>query len=136
MGLVGSYCLLSNRSRHWDHVNPLVGSHTTAAGIAPDRLHGIEVRTKRDVGRIARPCTQVAIFLATRASAGDPAKVRCRPLRMWVRHGFGILVATDNGKAIEIAIAIAVVRRVDEVLTAVRASIRDVGHIGIGHIRP
>ena len=116
--------------------NSLVGGHTTATCVAPERLHRVEVRTKRDVGGIASPGAQVAVFLAIGASVGDPAKVRRGALGMRVRHGLGILMTTYNREAIEVAIAIAIVGTVDEVPSATSPSIGDIGHIGIGHVCP
>jgi len=55
---------------------------------------------------------------------------------MWVSHGLRIFVATHDGETIKIAVAIAIVGLVDEILSAARPSIGDVGHIGIGHVRP
>src|SRR5690348_3513068 len=114
----------------------LEGGHTATARIAPERLHRIEVRTKRDIGGVAGPGAQVAVFLAIRASAGDPAKVCRGSLRMRVRHRLGIFVTTYDGEAIEVAVAIAIVGWIDEVPPATRPGIRNIGYISIGHVRP
>src|SRR5579884_1722707 len=98
----------------------LVGGHAATAGVAPERLHCIVVRTKRDIGGVGGPGAQVADFLARRASTGDPAKVGRGSLRMRIRHRLGIFVATHDGEAIEVAVAITIVGLVDEVLPTTR----------------
>ena len=55
---------------------------------------------------------------------------------MRVSHGLRIFVATHDGETIKVAVAIAIIGRVDEIHSAARPSIGDVGHIGIGHVRP
>jgi hypothetical protein len=79
---------------------------TTATGVAPELLQGIEVRAKGDIGGVAGPGAQIADLLAV---VGDPAKVCRSPLRMRARHGLGILVTGYDREAIEVAIAITVV---------------------------
>ena len=57
------------------------------------------------------------------------------PLRMRVSHGLGIFVATYNGETIKVAVAIAIIGLVDEILSTTRPGIGDVGYVGIGHVR-
>ncbi len=55
---------------------------------------------------------------------------------MRISHGFRIFVATHDGETIKVAVAVAVIGLVDEIPSAARPGIGNVGHIGIGHVRP